>query len=335
MRRRGFTLIELLVVIAIIGVLIGLLVPAVQKVREAANRMSCGSQIKQIALAALVYHDANKMFPASFSYLDPLAPGQNQRPISLFTAILPYIEQEAVYKSFLATDPALLRNPGGPAAAVVKVLVCPSVYGVSNPQVMAGGFQAGSLSYGGNSGTRNFPLEKGHCDGPFPVLDEADIKITPQSPTRLAMVLDGTSNTLFFGEKRSGDGNWDSWINAPLDPPPPYPITIFQTYLVWAGIGNFGPAQVTGSSEVSLQYGVVKGYVPPPKVEGQPPEKIPYATIQADMEARFGAWGSNHSGVVQFAWMDGSVRPIRIDTGLAPLRAVSTIAGGEVMPELP
>jgi len=335
MRRRAFTLIEILVVIAIIGVLIGLLIPAVQKVREAANRMSCQNQLKQLALAALQHHDNFKSFPAAMNYLEPLTPTQTVRPVSLFTALLPFVEQDSLYKSFLATDPVLLRNPGMPAAQAVKVFVCPSTHGITNPQKLANGMEVGFTNYGGNAGIRNFPLELGTQDGPFPVKDETPDRTATQVSTSVAMVLDGTSNTLLFGEKRSGDGNWDSWINAPIDPPPPYTLTVFTTYLNWPGLGTFGPAQVTGCGVASLQYGVSKGYVPPPTITGEPAPKIPWSSISADMEIRFGAWGSNHTGVVNFAMMDGSVRTLKNDLPLATLQALSTIQGSELIKDLP
>ena len=104
--RPGFTLIELLVVIAIIAVLIGLLVPAVQKVREAANRTQCVNNLHQIAIAAHNYHAANKKFPASLdtAHVGPLV------------HLLPYLEQDAVY-----------RSTGGPGPnQVLRVFLCPS-----------------------------------------------------------------------------------------------------------------------------------------------------------------------------------------------------------------
>jgi prepilin-type N-terminal cleavage/methylation domain-containing protein/prepilin-type processing-associated H-X9-DG protein len=105
-RRRAFTLIELLVVIAIIAVLIGLLLPAVQKVREAASRASCQNNLKQIGLALHNYADANKLFPNEPS----------NRSASFYTMILPYIEQDALYRDVLA----------GGAPQPVKIFLCPS-----------------------------------------------------------------------------------------------------------------------------------------------------------------------------------------------------------------
>src|SRR6516162_11863463 len=88
--KRGFTLIELLVVIAIIAVLIGLLLPAVQKIREAANRMSCTNNLHQIALAAHNYESTNGRFPS----------GTDRAHVGALVYLLPYMEQDNLYRSF-------------------------------------------------------------------------------------------------------------------------------------------------------------------------------------------------------------------------------------------
>src|SRR5688500_4042128 len=93
-RRRGFTLIELLVVIAIIATLIGLLVPAVQKVREAASRIKCANNLKQLGLAAHHYHDVHQHLPPAIGYYPPVAGALG----SYFFHLLPYVEQDPLYK---------------------------------------------------------------------------------------------------------------------------------------------------------------------------------------------------------------------------------------------
>src|SRR5881227_2886732 len=151
--RKAFTLVELLVVIAIIGVLVALLLPAVQAAREAARRTQCASHQRQLALAAHSFHDINKNFPPGVYQLK-FSTAPQFRGVSLYVRLLPFLEQANLAQGWDETDP--LNNTLGGASAKsaqkIKPLLCPSDFLQKNP-ITSGTIFYALTSYGGNGGT--------------------------------------------------------------------------------------------------------------------------------------------------------------------------------------
>jgi len=179
--RRAFTLIELLVVIAIIAILIGLLLPAVQKVREAAARSKCQNNMKQIGLAMHMYHDSNNYFPPAFSS----APAWPQANWAWSTWLLPYVEQASLYSQLSPTTSAF-----GPSALTTSisppVFICPSDPSSAIPNNFFSGYAKS-----------NYLVSEQVSDG--------------GSQIRILSITDGTANTIMAGERdtlRQVGGIW-------------------------------------------------------------------------------------------------------------------------------
>jgi prepilin-type N-terminal cleavage/methylation domain-containing protein/prepilin-type processing-associated H-X9-DG protein len=196
-RSPGFTLIELLVVIAIIAILIGLLLPAVQKVREAAARMQCSNNLKQLGLALHNYHDALGGFPPS-KQTTPT----NQCWVQ-FT--LPYMEQDNLYKQYrfdrnwddAATND---KDPGGPNSVQVKIFLCPSA-----PSGRVGSRHRAVIDYA--------PPNQIHRPNPFlnpvPPSDSTHLGVLGLNVSRrIVEVTDGSSNTVLLAEDAGRDQTW-------------------------------------------------------------------------------------------------------------------------------
>ena len=303
-KRPGFTLIELLVVIGIIGLLMALMLPGVQKVRAAADRLRCMNNLKQIALAAHHYHNDYSRFPAGARlpvYVGSVPTGGT----NLWVELLPYFEQDNLYRRW---DYADNRNnvAGGTnatTAQVIKLLICPSdplsepvVYKPPSPPIawITGFYGLGS--YGGSAGTRWVPGMT--RDGIFFI----------DSRVRFADIIDGSSNTLLFGERYHFDPEFDRIA----------PALGRGTIAIYGKWGLLSREEGT-MDNVTLHTAVPINYRMPPGGD-----------ILA-VQYRCSAFGSGHPGGANFAFVDGSVRFVGDSTALRTLQALSTRAGGEVV----
>ncbi len=218
--RGGFTLVELLVVIAIIGILVALLLPAVQSAREAARRMSCSNNLKQQGLALHNYHDTYKTFPYGMSGAPDDSAGLNDDGYGWGTHILPFMEQQQVYDLLDAAVPvgtpgALWKAsyvnivPGGDS--VIDTYRCPS----SPLQSHVAGNTGGAARRNGYA-TSDYKASTGWGDfGIFFKMEDGRARGL-SSPQRIADILDGTSNTIALGESAyiPSLSNWPVWIGG-------------------------------------------------------------------------------------------------------------------------
>jgi prepilin-type N-terminal cleavage/methylation domain-containing protein/prepilin-type processing-associated H-X9-DG protein len=352
--RTAFTLIELVVVIAIIAILIGLLLPAVQKVREAAARTQCQNNLKQLALAWHSYHDANESFPWGIYYFE-FADGSFQR-VSSPIAIMPYLEQGALYQRFYSMS----GNLGGtstvfgtssdpnvnPTAAVIPTFLCPSD-DIQQHQVqdMSGLYGPAGSVYG----TCAYLPSVGYGKLPFPFTGDlgqersgvANLWLRQPAPVRITDITDGSSTRLLMGEHSAHhDPLWAATFAAQDEGgfAAMYASQTNPFYVSW--IGTFG--QLYGSAD-ARGYGLPMNW------------QIPSTSINWIYPEQYGLHGyaSNHPGGANFAFCDGSVHflPNSVSTTVvgAPvystntggpinenftlLMALSSIAGGEVIPE--
>jgi prepilin-type N-terminal cleavage/methylation domain-containing protein/prepilin-type processing-associated H-X9-DG protein len=310
-RRPAFTLVELLVVLAIIGLLIGVLLPAVQKIRESANRMRCSSNLKQIALAVHSFHDAEERFPYSqWGTQGQIAygGGPNSYAWSWLARLLPYLEQDNLYAYAKIPNGKLFATDGSSRA--VRLFQCPSdgMAGAA-PRTDAGnliGNPVGRTSYKGVSGSNwgddndQFQQQPGPfrtdwrhqgVNGSYDGLNQGDgifYRLDLSRPLGLSHIADGTSSTFMIGED----------------------VQELNTWLSWAYANN--------------THGTCA--IPPNVVD--PKTRKPYPP---DNWQNTSGFRSRHTGGVHFAYADGSVHFVKDSVDLTLYRALATHSGGEVV----
>lgn len=331
-------------VLAIIAVLIGLLLPAVQKVRESANRLKCMNNLKQISLACHNYHDVNNTLPTLYSYwpFQFSANGANYEQFanpSAFVLLLPYLEQQALYQSmyrtvYMQTFSSLFPFFGGPFAIPVSLYACPSDSGLPSPPIIQDnvgwafdppGTYWPMTSYRPNSGA-------GYRSGGyyyFPSYGGLGFSgVVGLSEVSIAGISDGTSNTILFGEGNNFDLNWPQYA-ATMGWWAPPSLAMFGSK--WSDLNPFG----IGGCPFAIGDSPLNNRLPsppPPKLWGQ------YLAVVSVVES----FGSGHIHGANFAFCDGSVRFISNSINNAAtvltsygsvtlLGALCTRDGGEVI----
>lgn len=307
--RRGFTLIELLVVIAIIGVLIGLLLPAVQKVREAANRAKCGNNVKQIGLALHGYHDAQGRFPGGYLWMQVWTNAASDES-TWISHLLPYIEQDNLSRTwddnlsghwFGEPSPDPLVDPV--RSTFLKIFLCPSDPGPATVVTTAFPYFARG-NYGANNGIG--PMKVAMA----PPFDPNATVVVPgvfmqNSKVRIADIPDGTTNTVFVAEllKSPGD-DFRGVMHYPEGP-------LYQHNRT---PNSSTPDEFRTSLCVSAPLAPCIGTYPD------------WSTRRVILTAR-----SAHVGGVNVLLGDGSVRFVANSINLSTWQALSSPQGGEVV----
>lgn len=319
----GFTLVELLVVIAIIGILVALLLPAVQAARAAARRMSCSNNLKQVSLAMHNYHDTYKRFPPSAI----LPRGATFDPWSAQARLLPYLEQ-ANLEDLIDWNFAYKVQPNVTKTRVPPYL-CPSEK--NDRERPDGALTHYPLSYGINLGVW-FVYD--------PASNRGGSGISyPNSSLRIADVTDGTSQTLAFAEIKAWspylrDGGNPGAMGNPLPATPADVVALGGNFKTNSGHTEWvdGRAHQTGFTG-AFTPNTVFPYVSGGKTydvdfnssrEGKTTNQPTYAVVTSR---------SYHAGGVQVSFVDGSARFISETIELSVWRSLATRDGGEVVGE--
>ncbi len=325
---RGFTLVELLVVIAIIGILVALLLPAVQAARAAARRSMCKNHLKQLGLAVLNYETGRRHLPPSTLVYLGTGETPNNGSWGVHGRILPYIEQESLQN--LVDLEAGWDAQQAISDVRIEVFQCPSDAKAAEPRVFTDGRPTlWPTNYGFNLGTWFVydPATDRGGDGPF----------YPNSELPLRRITDGTSHTLLVAEVKA----WTSYTRNGGPATTDIPNTIAEaTAMVESGEKE----KTTGHTEWPDGRVHHTGFT----ATMTPNTYVPYVMDGFEVDADYNSWQegkngsegsptyamitsrSNHPGIVQVAMIDGSVQTVNDEVHLLVWRGMATRDGGEI-----
>ncbi len=326
-KRSGFTLVELLVVIAIIGVLIGMLIPAVQAVRAAARRTSCKNNLRQLALAMHNYESAYGKFPPGYSHMSgaeyaattgytvqPGYEGANHLGQAWGAHSLPFVEQNAVHERIDFRLPGFDPVNLSPANEQINVFLCPSDSWSFKNKVVRNEASNPIEQYAAASYCANWGPASGAADTPNDPSDDWNLDATPDqsrgpffrnSRTKFTSIKDGTSSTLCLGERTNGP---IVDVNGNPVGVPPHPN--FEN--VWfAAIRDIDDPEDDHGHMVLFD--------------------AEYAPNRAFGPGADRGVSAPHGPLAQFAFMDGSVHTFNTSIDIEVYRALASMAGFEVI----
>lgn len=335
-RRSAFTLIELLVVIAIIAILIALLLPAVQQAREAARRMQCRNNLKQLGLALHNYESSVQTFPPN------LVPGGNFNYSGgnwgVLAFLSPYLDQTAIYNlmnlnapTYASTPPYNISDPNNAKAAgyLIPLFLCPSDYAKS----LGGGYGVASLGSANYCANQGSGLNGANNGSPY----GADGVMFANSRVRIADITDGTSNTACMSESLLGDGA----RSAGGATPPASPQRVYAYLTTYAS--SMDDASCASASTWNLQdlrqflwySGEIRNtsYNHYYRPNDRRWDCITNAGTLGYTAIGWKAARSQHVGGVHLLMCDGSVKFVSENVDQVVWRSAATRAGSEIMGE--